>query len=46
MNVEKMHTIRIDCETICFEAKYALHRMSMGDKSNIIDDANTFLFMI
>jgi hypothetical protein len=28
------------------ELKGALHRMNMGDKMNIIDDANVFLFTI
>ena len=39
-------TMKIDYGTICFEAKCVLHRMSMGDKSNIIDEAETFLFTI
>ena len=34
------------CGTICFEARWALHRMSMGDRSSIIDEAETFLFTI
>jgi hypothetical protein len=46
MNVEKAPTLKIDYKTICFEAKCALHRMSMGDKSNIIDEAETFLCTI
>jgi len=46
MNVEKALTLKIDYKTICFEAKCALHRMSMGDKSNIIDEAETFLCTI
>jgi hypothetical protein len=28
------------------ELKGALHRMNMGDKMNIIDDANSFHFTI
>jgi len=43
---EKAPTTKTDYETICFEAKCALHRMSIGDKSNIIDEAETFLFTI
>jgi hypothetical protein len=38
---ERAATPKTDCGTICFEAKCALHRMSMGDKSNIIDEAET-----
>ena len=34
------------CGTICFEARWALHHMSMGDKSSIIDEVETFLFTI
>jgi hypothetical protein len=44
MNVRKVPTPKINCGTICFEAKCTLHRMSMGDKSNIIDEAKTFSF--
>jgi hypothetical protein len=46
MNVGKAPTTKTDYGTICFKAKRALHRMSMGDKSNIIDEAETFLFTI
>jgi hypothetical protein len=38
--------MKIDYGTICFEAKCVLYRMSMGDKSNIIDEAETFLSTI
>jgi hypothetical protein len=44
--LERAPTTKTDYGTICFEAKYALHRMSIGDKSNIIDEAETFLFTI
>ena len=46
MNIGKALISKTNCETICFEAKWALHRMSMGDKSNIIDEVETFLFTI
>jgi len=49
MNVRRMHTTKTDCGTICFEAhwfKVHFTNKSMGDKRNIIDDDNAFLFTI
>jgi len=31
---------------ICYQLEGALHRMNMGDKMNIIDEATAFLFTI
>jgi hypothetical protein len=36
---------KTDCGTI-LKLEGALHRMNMGDKMNIIDDATAFLFTI
>jgi hypothetical protein len=41
-----MHTTKVDCGTIYFEAQGALHRMNISDTMNIIDNANAFLFII
>jgi hypothetical protein len=41
MNVGRMHPLRLTVGTLYFEAKCALHCMSMGDKSNVIDEAET-----
>ena len=46
MNVGKASTSKTYCGTICFKAGWALHRMSMSDKSSIIDESETFLFTI
>jgi hypothetical protein len=42
MNAKKTPTTKTDYETICFEAKCTLHRMSTSDKNNIINEAETF----
>jgi hypothetical protein len=37
---------RLTVRPSILKLKGALHYMNMGDKLNIIDDANAFLFMI
>jgi len=46
MNARKTPTTKIDYGTICFEEKCTLHCMSMGDKNNIINEAETFFLKI
>jgi hypothetical protein len=46
MNIEMIHTTKTNCGIIYFEAQGALHRINMGNKLNIIDDVNAFLFII
>ena len=46
MNARETPTIKNEYGTICFEAKCTLHRMSTGDKNNIINEAETFLLTI
>ena len=46
MNVGKAPTLKTDCGTTCFEVRWALHCMSMSDKSSIIDEAETFFSQI
>jgi hypothetical protein len=43
---ERCTPSRLTVRLSVLELKGALHRMNMGDKLNIIDDANAFLFTI
>jgi hypothetical protein len=46
MNVGRMHPPRLTMGPSVLKLECALHRMNMGDKFNIIDNSNAFLFMI
>jgi len=46
MNVGKRHPPRLTVGQFILKLKCTLHRMNMGDKLNIIDDANASLFKI
>jgi hypothetical protein len=46
MNVGRMHLPRLTVGLFVLKLKGALHRMNMGDKLNIIDNSNAFLFTI
>jgi hypothetical protein len=44
--LERCTPPRLTVGPTVLELKGALHRMNMGDKMNIIDDVNAFLFII
>jgi hypothetical protein len=46
MNVGRMHPPRLTVGPSILKLKCALHLMNIGDKFNIIDNSNAFLFMI
>jgi hypothetical protein len=46
MNVERCTPLGLVVRPPVLKIKVALYHMNMGDKMNIIDDANTFLFTI
>jgi hypothetical protein len=46
MNIGRMHPPRLTVGPSVLKLEGALHRMNMGDKMNIIDDATAFLFTI
>jgi hypothetical protein len=46
MNVQRMHPPRLIVGPSVLKLEGTLHRMNMGDKLNIIDNSNAFLFTI
>jgi len=46
MNIGRMHPPGLTVGPSVLKLEGAFHRMNMGDKMNIIDDATAFLFTI